>query len=83
MTILQAWRPSGLPTDALAAGDLAVAEREVEELRLLEQELDTEVEQLEERLEAMGRREEGNRAALDRREERLAGLAEKLGAGAV
>ena len=69
--------------DALAAGDLAVAEREVEELRLLEQELDTEVEQLEERLEVVARREEGNRAALDRREERLAGLAERMGAGAV
>merc|ERR1719153_856659 len=47
----KAWRPPGNVMEALAAVDLKVAERENEELRLVEQHLDSEVEQLEQRLE--------------------------------
>merc|ERR550532_1430164 len=44
----QAWRPNGNPDDALAALDLQVAERELEELRVVGQALNSEVEQREE-----------------------------------
>merc|ERR550517_366715 len=60
----QAWRPNGNPDDALAALDLQVAERELEELRVVGQALNSEVEQMEERLSAAKKREGLNEEAL-------------------
>merc|ERR1719300_1090368 len=60
----QAWRPNGNPDDALAAIDLQVAERELEELRVVGQALNSEVEQMEEKLSAAKKREELNQEAL-------------------
>merc|ERR1719167_1184061 len=67
----KAWRPPGNVMDALAAVDLKVAERENEELRLVEQQVDSEVEQLEHKLEEMVRRERNNRRELDNREQQM------------
>merc|ERR1719300_1845471 len=60
----QAWRPNGNPDDALAAIDLQVAERELEELRVVGQALNSEVEQMEEKLSVARKREELNQEAL-------------------
>merc|ERR1719352_1661096 len=54
----QAWRPNGNPEDAMAALDLQVAERELEELRVVGQALNSEMEQMEEKLNAAKKREE-------------------------
>merc|ERR1719153_182517 len=62
----KAWRPPGNVMEALAAVDLKVAERENEELRL--------VEQLEQRLEEAVRRERSNRKELDTREQQMVTL---------
>merc|ERR1719209_2342115 len=59
----QAWRPNGNPDDALAALDLQVAERELEELRV--------VGQVEEKLVAAKKREELNEEALAKSVEKL------------
>merc|ERR1719394_912727 len=75
----KAWRPPGNVMDALAAVDLKVAERENEELRLV----DSEVEQLEHKLEEMVRRERNNRRELDNREQQMVTLNEKLASGAL
>merc|ERR1719341_127825 len=67
----QAWRPNGNPDDALAALDLQVAERELEELRVVGQALNSEVEQMEEKLVAAKKREELNEEALAKSVEEL------------
>merc|ERR1719427_829059 len=74
----QAWRPTGNVDDALAAVDMKVAEAGKEELKILEQQLDAEVEMLELQLEEMASREKKNRAALAKREEQLVQLNNKL-----
>jgi len=79
----KAWRPPGNVMEALAAVDLKVAERENEELRLVEQHLDSEVEQLEQRLEEAVRRERSNRKELDTREQQMVTLNDKLASGAL
>ena len=81
-TTHQAWRPTGVPQHHLAATDLRVAERELEELDVVEQALASEVEQLEQRLEVAGRREERNREELERKEEVLVRINTKLATGA-
>jgi hypothetical protein len=67
----------------MVAADLRAAEAELEELGLLDRQLDTEVEQLEQRLEVAERREARNKEALGERLDQLTKLNEKLGAGAV
>jgi len=62
----QAWRPNGNPEDAMAALDLQVAERELEELRVVGQALNSEMEQMEEKLNAAKKREELNQEALSK-----------------
>jgi len=67
----KAWRPNGNPDDAMAALDLQVAERELEELKLVGQALNSEVEQMEEKLVAAKKREELNEEALAKSVEKL------------
>merc|ERR1719222_1656963 len=67
----QAWRPNGKPEDSMAALDLQVKERELEELRVVGQALNTEVEQMEEKLVAAKKREELNEEALAKSVEKL------------
>merc|ERR1719432_584031 len=74
----QAWRPNGNPDDALAALDLQVAERELEELRVVGQALNSEVEQMEEKLVAAKKKEELNQEALVKSEAQIDDINSRL-----
>merc|ERR1719447_689672 len=67
----QAWRPNGNPEDSMAALDLQVKERELEELRVVGQALNTEVEQMEMKLSALQKKEELNQEALVKSETQM------------
>merc|ERR1719266_1695021 len=64
----QAWRPNGNPEDSMAALDLQVKERELEELRVVGQALNTEVEM---KLSALQKKEQLNQEALVKSEAQI------------
>merc|ERR1719153_871747 len=72
----QAWRPNGNPEDSMAALDLQVKERELEELRVVGQALNTEVEQME--LSALQKKEELNQEALVKSEAQIDDINSRL-----
>eukprot|EP00090_Calanus_glacialis_P005345 TRINITY_DN14151_c0_g1_i1.p1 TRINITY_DN14151_c0_g1~~TRINITY_DN14151_c0_g1_i1.p1 ORF type:complete len:166 (-),score=87.58 TRINITY_DN14151_c0_g1_i1:66-563(-) len=76
----QAWRPvAGADTLSVGGQDLKVSLREKEELGLVLQQLNSEVEQLEEKMVEEGNRMAKNMATINRGEQVLEGFATKMG----